>query len=71
MVRDMKEQLIFAISRLKAGTAKLQVCKAYKIRSNTADFDAFCNAATDLFDACNIIEEIKETCLKELNHDGE
>lgn len=66
MVKTMKEKLLFALSRLKAGTAKLQTCKAYKIRSNQADFDAFCNAITDIFDACDAIEEIKETCLEEL-----
>lgn len=62
----MKEQLIYVVSRLKAGTAKIQVCKAYKIRSNEADFNAFCDAASDLFDACNVIEDIRDTCAREL-----
>lgn len=66
MVETMKEQLLFAISRLTAGTSKLKCCKAYKIRSNREDFNDFCNAAADIFSACDAIESIKEQCIMEL-----
>lgn len=66
MVDSLKEQLLFAISRLNAGAAKLRCCKAYKIRSNSDDFDDFCNAAADVFAAADAIEAIKDRCITEL-----
>jgi hypothetical protein len=70
MVETLKEQLLFAVSRLSAGASKMKCCKAYKIRSNRDDFDKFCDAAADIFAACDAIERIKDQCIVELESHG-
>lgn len=65
MELTIKEKLALALAKLQAGGMKLRHFKAYRIQSNEADFDEFCKCAADIFDGCNLIEEIKDTCAGE------
>lgn len=64
MENTIKDKLAMALAKLQAGALKLKHFKAYKIQENKAEFDEFCACAADIFDGCNLIEDIKETCLR-------
>lgn len=66
MELTIKEKLALALAKIQAGGMKLRHFKAYRIQTSEPDFDEFCKAAADIFDGCNLIEEIKDTCTVEL-----
>ena len=69
MEPTIKDKLALALAKLQAGCFKLKHFKAYKIQENELEFDEFCRCSVDIFEGCDLIEEIKDKCVEGFCHD--
>lgn len=58
--RTIKEKFSLSRAKIRAGLAKMDALKIHKIQSSQTDFDEFCACLADLFDGCNLVEEIRD-----------
>lgn len=65
MELSLKEKLSLSLAKLQAGVLKLKHFKAYRLQVSESEFDEFCKCAADIFDGCNLLEDVKDACAGE------